>query len=223
VNRKDGEEGGEMNKNSDTEDVIKEYNRLASVYDYKWSRYIQTTISKVVEYCALSGEEDILDVACGTGELERILLTRYGKIKITGCDISSAMLEIAEKKLTGFDNISFIECPADRIPLKDGSEDVIICCNSFHFLKHPEKVLQEWHRILRQGGKVFILDWCRDFLLCKVFEFFKQADKNHHRIYTVGELSSMLAAHGFRNQGDWRFKVGWFWGMMALSGQKILL
>ncbi len=200
---------------------FKEYDRLAPIYDRKWSRYIQATLNKFIEYCPFT-EEDILDVACGTGELERILLTRYGKIKITGCDISSAMLEVAKKKSTGFNNVSFIECPSDKIPLEDKSKDVIICCNSFHFFNRPEDALMEWHRILRQSGRVFILDWCRDFWICKVFEFFKHIDKNHHHIYTVSELSSMLAAHRFRSIRNWRFKVGWFWGMMALSGQKNL-
>lgn len=198
-----------------------EYDRLSFIYDRKWARYIQTTLDKVIELCHFIGEEEVLDVACGTGELERRLLARYDKIRITGCDISPAMLKVARDKLARHDNTSFIECPADGIPIASESKDIIICCNSFHFFKQPESVLQEWHRILRQNGRIFILDWCRDFWLCKVLEFLKgNFDSSHHHIYSVEELSSMLIAHNFRNEGNRRFKVDWFWGMMALYGRK---
>lgn len=200
---------------------LKEYDCLATIYDRKWSRYLQNTLDKTIAYCPLSGEEEILDVACGTGELERRLLAKYDKIRIIGCDISQSMLKVARDKLTGYNNVSFIECPADEISLEDESKDVIICCNSFHFFKKPKNVLQEWRRILRRSGKVFILDWCQDFWLCKALEFLKgKFDKAHHHIYTVDELSSMLLACNFRSEKNWRFKIDWLWGMMALYGQK---
>lgn len=199
----------------------KEYSRFAQLYDRRWSHYIQNTLNKAIEYCSLSGDEDILDVACGTGELERRLFTNYPKLRITSCDISQNMLKVAKSKFSGYNNISFIECPADKIPLADESKDIIICCNSFHFFKRPEEVIKEWQRILRQQGRFFILDWCRDFWLCKALEFLKRRfDRSHHHIYTANELSSMLIAHNFKVQSYWWFKVSWFWGMMALRGQK---
>lgn len=153
----------------------------------------------------------------------KVYLPRLIFVGVCGksANISPAMLKVARDKLASHDNIFFIECPADGIPIASESKDIIICCNSFHFFKQPESVLQEWQRILRASGKVFILDWCRDFWFCKALEFLKgKFDKAHHHIYTVAELSSLLSAHNFKNQRNWRFKIDWFWGIMGLSGQK---
>ena len=110
------------------ESVPREYKYLASIYDRRWNHYIQSTLDKTIEYCPLKGDEEVLDVACGTGELEKRLLTNYPKLRITACDISSAMLEVARQKLVVHPNVSFIKCPADKIPLCDESKDIIICC-----------------------------------------------------------------------------------------------
>ena len=50
-----------------------------------------------------------------------------------------------------------IEAPGDRIPVADGSYEFII--NS-HVLEHfvdPIKTLLEWHRIVKQGGIIFMI------------------------------------------------------------------
>lgn len=203
------------------QDVIKEYDHVASVYDHRWNNYLNKTLDRAIGYCPLVGGEDILDVACGTGELEKRLIARYSKIQITGCDISSAMLEVAKRKIGENNRIAFIECPADKIPIKDESKDIVICCNSFHFFKYPEIVLSEWCRILRHNGMVFILDWCRNFWPCKVLEFSKKRiDRAHHHIYTLHELSSTLNRCNFEEVRSWLFKAGWMWGMMAILGKK---
>ena len=206
-----------------TKNILREYERLSTVYDRKWSRYLQATLDKAIEYCSLNGQEDVLDVACGTGELEKKLINAYPNLKITGCDISSDMLRVARDKLSGYNNLSFIECSADKIPLEDSSKDIIVCCNSFHFFKEPKNVLNECSRILRKNGRIFILDWCRDFWVCRLLESLKNNfDKAHQRIYTVNELTSLLSAYNFKILVSLRFKVDWFWGMMALSGTKII-
>lgn len=209
------------NESSHAEEILREYDHLSEIYDRKWRHYLQGKLDKVLEFSPLNEDEEVLDVACGTGELEIRLILRYNKIRITACDISSAMLKVAREKLKNYCNISFLECPADEIPIANESKDIIICCNSFHFFKRSEKVLKEWQRILRQNGSLFVLDWCRDFWFCKVLEFLKaRFDRAHHHIYTVEELSSLLVTSGFIRKSYWRFKVGWLWGMLALSGQK---
>jgi ubiquinone/menaquinone biosynthesis C-methylase UbiE len=49
------------------------YDSLAQVYDRRWRSYIDVSLGKVVSAQFLEGNERILDVACGTGELERWL------------------------------------------------------------------------------------------------------------------------------------------------------
>ncbi len=59
-----------------TEPVRKEYDRIAPHYDHRWRPYIDATLLTVLEAVQLSGREKVLDVPCGTGELDQRLISR---------------------------------------------------------------------------------------------------------------------------------------------------
>ena len=59
------------------QDPVKQsYDRLAPVYDRRWRSYEDATLHAALDVISCRGAERFLDVACGTGELERLLLAR---------------------------------------------------------------------------------------------------------------------------------------------------
>jgi ubiquinone/menaquinone biosynthesis C-methylase UbiE len=56
--------------------VMASYDRLANVYDRRWRSYEDATLHATLEAISCCRAERLLDVACGTGELERMLLMR---------------------------------------------------------------------------------------------------------------------------------------------------
>jgi ubiquinone/menaquinone biosynthesis C-methylase UbiE len=68
--------------------VRKQYDQLAGVYDLRWKSYITNTLSFLKKWAEISPTDTILDVACGTGEFERLLLAEYSSQQIVGIDIS---------------------------------------------------------------------------------------------------------------------------------------
>jgi cyclopropane fatty-acyl-phospholipid synthase-like methyltransferase len=50
------------------------YDRLAPVYDRRWRSYADATLQAVLEAVRCQEGEKLLDIPCGTGELERLLL-----------------------------------------------------------------------------------------------------------------------------------------------------
>jgi ubiquinone/menaquinone biosynthesis C-methylase UbiE len=56
--------------------VKRSYDRLAPVYDRRWRSYEDAMLHATLEVISCRGTERLLDVACGTGELERLLLAR---------------------------------------------------------------------------------------------------------------------------------------------------
>ena len=74
------------------------YDRLASIYDRGWRSFEDSTLRAVLEAIDCQGDERILDVACGTGELERRLLARWPTLHIVAADLSSGMLNQAVEK-----------------------------------------------------------------------------------------------------------------------------
>ena len=85
--------------------VRQEYDCLAPIYDRRWQNYINQSLSFLLDFADISSDASILDLACGTGELARLLLERNPQQQITGADISESMLEIARNKLDAYPRI----------------------------------------------------------------------------------------------------------------------
>ncbi len=48
-------------------------------------------------------------------------------------------------------------CPgALSIPRPDASYDVLICTQALHYVRYPQQVINEFHRILKPGGRLFL-------------------------------------------------------------------
>lgn len=104
-----------------------------------------------------AGKLDVLDVGCGTGEIS-LLMARMGH-NVTGIDISEKMMQQAVSKAreAGL-AIDFRPGDAERTGFADGSFDVVICRFLLWTLPDPQAALHEWHRILKSGGKVLVID-----------------------------------------------------------------
>jgi ubiquinone/menaquinone biosynthesis C-methylase UbiE len=192
------------------------YDALARSYDRRWSRYIDVSLAKMMDALDLKGSERILDVACGTGELERRLFARWPGLHITGVDLSPKMLAEAEAKHIAGD-VRWLEGDASRLPVAGGQFDAVICANSFHYFRQPLVCLHEFRRMLAAGGKLFIVDWCDDYLMCRLCSvWLRLTDPAFFCTYTLRACQDMLREAGFEIRRHERFKVSWLWGMMLL-------
>jgi ubiquinone/menaquinone biosynthesis C-methylase UbiE len=206
--------------------VAEQYDRLAEIYDRRWHKYIQDTLSFLIAYLQpnltskyLLGNERVLDIACGTGELEKLLLDSYPQLQIVGVDISEKMLEIARLKLP---NIEFIKASAIALPFDTSSLDMVITASAFHYFERPDLALTEIHRVLKPKGKLIIMDWCRDYWTCKALDLFlKVFDPAHKGCYSQGELQDFLAIAGFKVVNAQKQKLGIFWGIMIATGEAL--
>lgn len=170
------------------EQIIAMFNQIAPNYDRanrilsfgidkSWRiKGIKRTLENVREQ-----ELNILDIACGTGdmiELWQKQVTNFDKkIRcIKGIDASYAMLEIARQK---FPNLEFIEAQAQNLPLNDESANIISISYGIRNVIQRQKALQEFARVLKNGGFLLILEFtkrekggilalCRDFYLKRI-------------------------------------------------------
>jgi ubiquinone/menaquinone biosynthesis C-methylase UbiE len=195
--------------------VRRSYDELAPAYDMRWRKYIDATLTLATEGLALSGHEHVLDVACGTGELERRLFERWPTLRITGIDVSPNMLRRAADKRT---DAALLATEAQRLPFCDGSFDLVICANAFHYFRQPESSLDEMCRVLRPGGKLVLVDWCDDYLSCKVCSLWlRLTDLAFHRTYGVRACRELLEASRFVIERAFRRRIDWLWGLMCLT------
>jgi ubiquinone/menaquinone biosynthesis C-methylase UbiE len=202
--------------------VRKQYNQMAGVYDRIWSRYISKSLSFLKDWAQLDPLDTVLDVACGTGAFERLVLLEQPTRSIIGVDLSEKMLEIATQKCRDYPNVAFENASVTALPFVDRSFDVVVSASAFHYFENPTAALIEMRRVLKPEGELTILDWCKDDWLCRLYDFvLKRFDPAHEQCYTQAELHHFLDETGFQIQRATRFRIGLAWELMLATVKPI--
>lgn len=98
-----------------------------------------------------------LDLASGTGVVSR-LLHELG-FRVTGLDFAEPMLERARAKAAGGAlAVEFVAGDAEQTFEPDASYDVLVTRHLVWTLEDPPAAFAEWHRILKPGGRLLIVD-----------------------------------------------------------------
>ncbi len=139
----------------------KEYNnelfsRWAPVYDV--FEILLSDVRKKIIQEIHPIHKSILDIATGTGSLA-IELSKSAQ-KVVGIDLSSEMLDIAEKKRRN-KNLSFLQMDASKMKFDDGEFDIVTISLGLHDmpLEIRSLVLEEAKRVFKKDGKLFILEY----------------------------------------------------------------
>ncbi len=110
-------------------------------------------------------DASILDICCGTGDMTLALLKHrpLGARPILAADFARAMLSRGAEKFAarGKDGTTAIALEADalHLPLRSQSLDLIVTAFGFRNLANYEAGLREFHRVLKPGGQLGILDF----------------------------------------------------------------
>lgn len=198
--------------------VRQQYDRLAEIYDRRWDHYISDTLSFLKTWANLSSSATLLDIGCGTGEFERLILAECPTQQMVGVDISEEMLAIARQKLYDYANVSFQLASASVLPFTDHSFDVIVSASSFHYFDNPIAALTEMQRVVKPSGQVIILDWCKDFILCRLCDVLLHLiDPAYQQCYTQAAFHQLLTDAGFDICRTRRVRFGLVWGLMIAT------
>ncbi len=110
----------------------------------------------------LSGDEQVLELACGTGQLTFPLCDKVGSYVAT--DFSENMVAEARRlygklRRNDADNmrggLTFEVQDATALTYPDNSFDVVIIANALHIMPDPESALRQIRRVLRPGGVLY--------------------------------------------------------------------
>ncbi|RDU58520.1 bifunctional demethylmenaquinone methyltransferase/2-methoxy-6-polyprenyl-1,4-benzoquinol methylase UbiE [Helicobacter sp. MIT 99-5507] len=102
---------------------------------------------------------NIADIACGTGDMIINWLKFSKDSKILGIDPSINMLNIAKNKLPN--EVKLIQGEAKDIAIDDEKIDILSIAYGLRNVVEIDKALSEFHRVLRIGGILVILEFTR--------------------------------------------------------------
>jgi SAM-dependent methyltransferase len=122
----------------------------------------------VVERAGVEPGNDVLDVACGTGNAT-IPAGRAGA-RVTGLDFAPALLEIArEQAADAMVEIDFVEGDAQELPFEDASFDAVVSTFGHMFAPDHARTAAEMKRVLRPGGAIAVACWTPEGSIGRMF------------------------------------------------------
>lgn len=103
-----------------------------------------------------------LDVACGTGELSRILAEQVGpEGRVWGIDLSPGMVEVGRRKLAAAglsDRVTLQTGNALELPFEDDRFDCVATSFALRNMADIRTAVREMVRVARPGGRVVCLE-----------------------------------------------------------------
>lgn len=158
----------------------------------------------LISIIADSYESDslILDVGCGSGQVEELILKKRPDAKIIGVDSSLAMLDIARKRLTRFkDNFQGLAKDIGLLnsaALPKGSYKIIFSVQVLHELNTELRrtLFKKIYDLLEVGGQFLIMDRVKTDL-----DTFETPYKSvWNRLESITSLKSANDFEGYKNR-----------------------
>lgn len=111
----------------------------------------------------LEGHHRVLDLACGTGDLSKLILKKLNdKGGLILSDINDSMLAQGRASLqdNGFvKQNDFIQADAEMLPFQNNAFHRVIIGFGLRNVTHKELALSEMFRVLKPGGRLVILEF----------------------------------------------------------------
>lgn len=109
---------------------------------------------------------EILDVACGTGDLAIAALAARPRATVRGIDAAERMIALAQRRVPAADHgrVRFETGDLSRLSLPDASVDVVLAGYALRNVPDYAAALAELRRVLRPGGVLLTLDFYRPSL-----------------------------------------------------------
>jgi len=185
--------------------------------------YMLPAAKGAIELGAPQPGEKILDVACGTGLVARLIAQKVapgGELKCL--DFDPAMIAVANEVVQSPSgvNITWHCASALSMPFEEKSFDVVICLHGLQFMPDYGAALAEMRRVMKPGARLLITVWSTidrnkgHYAVVRGLERQQVMPAAMLKGFALGErgkLESLVSAAGFRDvsvtamQGNVRF------------------
>lgn len=153
-----------------------------------------------------------LDLGCGIGGYDSLLVTEHGAAHVTGVDINAAAVTIAEQRAADAglaDKLTFKAVKVGPLPFPDAAFDFAFSKDSIVDMPEKAPVLAELYRVMRPGGHLLISDWFRsEAPYTPEMEAWATTGDETYEMASLRSTADELAAAGFveietDDRSDW--------------------
>ncbi len=169
-------------------------------------------IERLLEGSNIEGCE-VLDIGCGLGVIDELLVRQYRARSVVGIDIDPALLNDMQRRIERAGLASRIrgqKVDVGPLPFPAASFDVVFSKDSMVQIPDKPAIYAEVLRVLRPGGRFIASDWLRGGTGAyspEMIEFFRLEGIAYNMV-SLDESADALRAAGFvdveiRDRHDW--------------------
>ena len=144
----------------------------------------------------------VLDIGCGLGAVDELLITRHGARAVLGVDVDPGLLATMARRIERAGLQEQVTClcvKPGRLPLANGSFDAVISKDAIVQIPDKAAVFADAYRLLRPGGSLLVSDWLRGgggAYSAEMLEYFR-LEGLAYNMANVAETTATLARVGF--------------------------
>ncbi|WP_438432122.1 class I SAM-dependent methyltransferase [Gorillibacterium sp. sgz500922] len=171
--------------------VREQFNKQAIKFDNWTMTQNETNHQFLAEFYGLGSDDELLDLACGTGAFA-IYAARRTKA-VWGVDISEKMIEVAtaNARERQVENIAFFCSNVEKVPFENERFSCVSSKAAYHHMKNYQAVFQEMKHYCQAQGRICIQDIIA-YDDAKLDDFFERLelviDPCHHRTLSKQEF-----------------------------------
>jgi ubiquinone/menaquinone biosynthesis C-methylase UbiE len=140
----------------ETERLKRVWEREAPTYDRRMGFFERVLFGDGREWVCSRASGEVLEVAVGTG---RNFPFYPQGVRLTGIDLSPAMLRIARKRADELGaDVDLREGDAQELPFPGTSFETVVCTLSLCNIPGERRAIAEMKCVLRPGGRLLLLD-----------------------------------------------------------------
>ncbi len=126
-------------------------------------RFFQNAAAHLPALLQLRGDEQLLDVATGTGLASTLLASHLPRGRVTGIDLSQGMLDQAQQRAEqlGLKNLELLQMDMTQMTLPDAHFDVANASFGIFFVEDMEGLTQHIASKLKPGGRLITTHFAR--------------------------------------------------------------
>ena len=118
-------------------------------------------LARLLEGEDLRGKH-VLDIGCGAGGIDCLLVSEYGAAKVTGIDVEASVLEAARTRIreAGIsDRVDLMQVEPGPLPFAADEFDVVFSKDSIVHIPDKHELGRHVFRVLKPGGRFVASDW----------------------------------------------------------------